>query len=333
MLRDLAHRAAAWPPAEWLVSMLERLDGGRPDTLAVITYHRVFDASAASTAPRTGVSTAALAEHVEALAHRYEAVSMEDVLAARAGLRRLPPRALLFTFDDAYKEFEAFAWPILHSRGVPAAVFAPTAYPDQPGRWFWWDRLAAIVATAPGPVLTTPLGDMAVVSSADRRQALRRIRDHCKRIGVEAAVALVEDLAPPLGLGPAVNEVLGWGALRALARAGVHVAPHSRTHAILTHLPDADLDAELGGSRDDVMREIGGPANVLAYPSGAWDQRVLAAAAEAGYEVAFTTDRGVNDLRRTDSWLRLRRVNVGDHTSAVLLRAQAGRWMAIRGTW
>jgi hypothetical protein len=43
--------------------------------------------------------------------------------------------------------------------------------------------------------------------------------------------------------------------------------------------------------------------------------------AAAGYEIGFTTRRGVNDLRHVD-WHQLDRVNVGPRTTTAVLRAQ-----------
>ena len=52
---------------------------------------------------------------------------------------------------------------------------------------------------------------------------------------------------------------------------------------------------------------------VFAYPSGATSPGVAEAVAAAGLRIAFTTARGVNDLRSA-SWLSLRRINVSVHT-------------------
>ncbi len=326
-VRDAVRSAASSPPAAWLVSALERLDGGRHDTLAVVTYHHIVDGSAAP--GDHGVHSTSLEAHLEALLRRYAPVSLEDVVDARHGARRLPRRPLLVTFDDAYRDFASVAWPIIRSRGVPAAVFVPTGYPDRPDRWLWWDRLTEAIGAARGDSLATPLGSLSIATPRDRQLAHRRLRDHGKRIGVEASVAMTSELAESVGLAAPTNGVLGWEELRGLAREGVSIAPHSRSHPLLPTLSDAELEVELTGSRADVVREIGGTAPAFAVPAGAWDQRVLAATADAGYEIAFTTDRGVNDLRR-DGWLRLRRVNVGDRTNATLLRAQLGRWMGVR---
>lgn len=141
-------------------------------------------------------------------------------------------------------------------------------------------------------------------------------------------MGMLDGVAARLGAGAARNETLGWDRLRALAAEGVTLAPHSRTHPMLPTLTDPVLEAELAGARDDLSNEIDNPAPCVAYPSGAHDRRVVEATAAAGYELAFTTRRGVNDLRH-GRWLTLRRINVGHRTTSTLLRAQIGSWMGI----
>jgi peptidoglycan/xylan/chitin deacetylase (PgdA/CDA1 family) len=80
----------------------------------------------------------------------------------------------------------------------------------------------------------------------------------------------------------------------------------------------------VAGSLADLERRVGPVPRAFAYPSGANDDRVVAALADAGYRVAFTTARGNVPLGAAagPDWLRLRRVNVGGRTTPALLRAQ-----------
>jgi peptidoglycan/xylan/chitin deacetylase (PgdA/CDA1 family) len=121
--------------------------------------------------------------------------------------------------------------------------------------------------------------------------------------------------------------VLGWEELRQLAADGVTLAPHSRVHPLLERVDPPELDEEIEGSRRDLLREIGSVPEVFAYPSGSHSDAVVARTAALGIRVAFTTVRGVNDLRRAD-WRRLRRINVSGRSSTALIRAQALGWLA-----
>jgi peptidoglycan/xylan/chitin deacetylase (PgdA/CDA1 family) len=64
-------------------------------------------------------------EHVRACANP---VSVDDYLAARRGERPLPPRSVLVTFDDGYRDTLEHAAPILSALGIPAVLFTPTSY-------------------------------------------------------------------------------------------------------------------------------------------------------------------------------------------------------------
>jgi peptidoglycan/xylan/chitin deacetylase (PgdA/CDA1 family) len=80
-------------------------------------------------------------------------------------------------------------------------------------------------------------------------------------------------------------EGLGWDGLEELAGAGWEVGSHTATHPHLTRLSDAELERELAGSRE-AMTEALGRCDVIAYPYGDVDRRVVEATRRAGYRAA-----------------------------------------------
>jgi peptidoglycan/xylan/chitin deacetylase (PgdA/CDA1 family) len=168
-----------------------------------------------------------------------------------------------------------------------------------------------------------PLG-----SPGERAAAYRALRAELKGMGHEAMLARVDELVATLvaaEVPPAARDaVLGWDALRRLAAEGVTLAPHTRTHPLLPRLDPGRLDDEIRGSRDDLAEAAGAREPVFAYPSGATSPAVARCVLESGFRLAFTTRRGVNDLRAAD-WLALRRINVAVGTPPSLVRAQAIR--------
>jgi len=62
------------------------------------------------------------------------------VLPIEALLDKRPRRGVVLTFDDAYEDFATTAWPLLRSRGYPAAVMVPTGHVS--GRDAWNTGLA-----------------------------------------------------------------------------------------------------------------------------------------------------------------------------------------------
>ena len=88
--------------------------------------------------------------------------------------------------------------------------------------------------------------------------------------------------------GPHEHELAGvsWEQLAGLAGTGWEIGSHTCSHPLLPRLDDEAIQRELAGSRDAVEARIGTPCRSLAYPYGAVDGRVVAAAGEAGYSAA-----------------------------------------------
>ena len=259
---------------------------------------------------------------------RFTFVSLQAVLDRLAGGGPLPARSILLTVDDGYRDFAEAIWPVLRPRTVPVVLFVPTAFPDRPTP-FWWDRLyAALIATDRSEPLQAGDGQaVPLTTRTDRVAAFRTLRGGLKSLDHPSAMAEVDRIVGWLGDPALPSSVLGWDELRRLAGEGVTLAPHSRSHPLLERIDPSELDDEIAGSRADLVREIGAAPAAFAYPSGSHSDVVAARVEALGIQAAFTTVRGVNDLRRADR-TRLRRINVGGRSSPALIRAQALGWLA-----
>lgn len=60
----------------------------------------------------------------------YEPISLKQLDAARRGLRPLPPKPILLTFDDALRSFDVHARPLLERYGYPAIISIVTRWAD-----------------------------------------------------------------------------------------------------------------------------------------------------------------------------------------------------------
>lgn len=310
-------------------ALLERGEAGRRDVLRVLTYHRVADPADRTLYPGlVSASPVAFELQMRWLSARYRFVSMQEVLECRRRREPLPPRALLLTFDDAYADFAQHAWPTLDKLGLPATVFVPTGFPDQPGRVFWWDRLFRIIErTRASAWEGSPLGRLELRDARQRAGAHRRLRGLLRSLPHDDAMALVDDAARELGEPETRGAVLGWDTLRSLARRGVTLCSHTQSHPALDRLPEDRIRREVAGSLVDLQREIGSVLPVFAYPEGRFGAEALRALAAEGIELAFTTRRGLDVLSRADPLL-LRRVPVTPRATRPVLRAQLLGWTA-----
>ncbi len=101
------------------------LDGEGDRTLRVLMYHKINDLPANPTT----VPTAVFDEQMALLGEfGYRPVHLDAVLAHYLERRPLPPKAVLITFDDGYRDNLQNAAPILRRYGYPAVLFVPIGY-------------------------------------------------------------------------------------------------------------------------------------------------------------------------------------------------------------
>lgn len=129
-------------------------------------------------------------------------------------------------------------------------------------------------------------------------------------LGLPATVfAVTESLGRTPSWWPGAARTMTRKELAEMADAGFEISSHCRTHASLLSLDDRDLKEELVGSRAELEDISRSPVDVIAYPYGHFDARVLDAVADAGYRAgySFLNGRLVAGLDR----LRLPRLCMG----------------------
>ncbi len=108
---------------------------------------------------------------------------------------------------------------------------------------------------------------------------------------------------------PGAARMMSRGEMAEVVAAGFELSSHSRTHASLPDLNDPDLKEEVVGSRSELEDIAGRPVEIIAYPYGHFDCRVLDFVADGGYRAgySFLNGRLVAGLDR----LRLPRLCMG----------------------
>lgn len=122
-------------------------NGGRParrpvsdgttDRLPILLYHRVAPEGLPATS-RYRVTPEAFEEQLRYLQEAgFRGVGLDEWSDAMAARRALPGRAVAFTFDDGYQDFQEWAWPALRRHGFAATVFLVA---ERIGRTNEWDE-------------------------------------------------------------------------------------------------------------------------------------------------------------------------------------------------
>lgn len=82
--------------------------------------------------------------------------------------------------------------------------------------------------------------------------------------------------------------------VRALCRSGFEIGCHTATHPMLTQIPLSKLAPEIAGAKAWLADLLGRPVRHFACPGGRYDQHVIDAVKDAGYETCANSLRHGN---------------------------------------
>src|SRR5437867_1528638 len=257
----------------------------RRNKVTIVVYH--------------GLEPARADVHFAALRRRYNVMSLSDFLAARSSqtTQRLPPKALIITFDDGHRSNYALTSVIQRHR-VPITIFLCSGIVGT-HRHYWWFH-------------TRETGESA---------ACKRMAD-AERLAFLSSRGYQEERDYP------DRQALSRREIDAL-RPWVDFQPHTITHPILPACSDEKAEREIRDCKAQLERDYGFNVRALAFPNGDYTQREVNLARNAGYGCALTLDYGFND-QNTDPF-RLRRVPLPDYASvSELLVKTSGLWGFLR---
>jgi len=101
------------------------------EPIPVLMYHSVAPEIPSWAFKYLSLAPAMFEDHLAALARAgFNAIDLTDLHAYMSGLRSLPPRSVVLTFDDGYLDNWVFAFPLLKKYGFKATIFVTTDFID-----------------------------------------------------------------------------------------------------------------------------------------------------------------------------------------------------------
>lgn len=260
----------------------------------------------------------------------YNVLSLSRLVAAlRAG--EDTPRAVVVTVDDGYEDFHTYALPVLRRYAIPATIFVTNDFIAQ-SIWLWPDMIEYALMNSRHPQVR--LGregremSLDIGSKAAARRSWSTIGDHLMQLTDAerraAIAALCVQLEIELPARPTEEyRAMNWEQVRECQQAGIDIGAHTRTHPILTSMPEREAEAEISTSKADLETQLGVPCHSFAYPNGTpidYNAAIKAMVQRAGFSnatVAFhdgTRRQDLYELRRfpaTTNFERFRRALCG----------------------
>lgn len=287
VVREILYRCGA-------MGLAHRIRNRR--ALTVLMFHRVLpaDATALEHAEREFTFTLdGFCRVLDFVQRHYHVVSVRTLEAASRGEAVMPPRPLLITFDDGWRDTVLHAMPELQRRGLPALLFVASEAvgPDTGDRW-WQDALVQAMSTPAGRArLCVAAGWPATqAAQAGIEQKLSAwigdLPSSRRRPVIEAAV-------PGAWSSVAGRQMMTPADVQAWLDAGFDLGGHGHAHVPLTLA--ADLDAELAHSLAHLRRCCASPYR-MSFPHGAVSDAAVQAARRAGFDMLFSSAAELVDV-------------------------------------
>jgi peptidoglycan/xylan/chitin deacetylase (PgdA/CDA1 family) len=310
----------------------------RPERqVTIIMYHFVRDLIHSQYPEIKGLSVEEFRGQLEYIQRYYNVVGVPDLLAAlEAPDVSLPPRALLLTFDDGYRDHFENVFPILLEHRVTGAFFPPGKAVSEL-EVLDVNKIHFILAAVPdkGEILR------ALFTLLDEARGEFPLRDRDEYFGTlahanrfdTAEVILIKRLLQrelPEVLRKRITDSLFMqyvtederafsrelymdiAELHTMREAGMHIGSHGYDHYWLNTLEEQSQEREIDFSLrflQTVVRECGDW--VMAYPYGGYNDSLLGILRNRGFKAGFTTGVGIADLHRDDP-MTLPRLDTND---------------------
>lgn len=293
----------------------------------VLMYHRVLpaeDRAASFSNDAIIVEPATFDRHLRWLRRHFRLVGVDELSRALRDGGRMDDYPCLITFDDGWEDNYRHAYPLLKKHAAPAVIFLPVDYIGT-GRLFWQERMGELLfrlyqrrgELSAETLNQFGLTEIATLPASAARAAIKRLVNRHKARPYSEIDAQLEELQQLTGdggaAGAAPDRYFDWEAARTLQQDGIDLGSHASSHRILPRLSVEEVRAEVSDSKARLEKELGRPVRSFAYPNGDYDDAVAAAVRDAGFDLAFTTERGT--VAPGDPPFRVRRVNIHEEVT------------------
>jgi len=231
------------------------------------------------------------------LSSHYNTISIKDYLKNIDSLDS-GKLYVAITFDDGYMDNYTNALPILKKYNAPVTIFVSTNALDKKLLWFQ-EIYCAINACNIDRVLNPCTNE--IVSLKNKWQAMRGICKSIIKVPVEDYKMYIQELYRNCEVSDSQRiceseQMMSWDELKVLKEEHlVDVGSHTINHYPLIGLSDTAIEYELKESYEKLKVVVGENDIHVAYPNGAFNNKVMSIAKEVGYSAAFTMDRGMNN--------------------------------------
>ncbi len=208
--------------------------------------------------------------------NNFTFISLTELLTALSDAKPLPPKSVVFTIDDGYADQIEVAAPIFLEFNCPVTIFLITGMLD--GKLWPWDaKVSHLINYTEKDFLAFSLAgehfQLSLSNQENRRNAVKTIKDTMKALSAENVDDMLNQIAEATGetlpaTPPDDFRPMTWDMARKYESKGIHFAPHTVSHRILSKLNADSAENEIVNSWKRIKEELTSPSPVFCYPTG-----------------------------------------------------------------
>ncbi len=230
----------------------------------------------------------------------YDIVSLDEI-CRRAVAPPERKRFVCLTFDGAYRDTIASAYPVLAKHGVAFAIYVPTAFPDGVGE-AWWLALEQVIAQERRLSLVMDQKEQRfdIAATSEKYQLYAFLENWMRGLAPADRSFAIRDLCTRYSVdlvGLSREAFMDWDDLGKLAAdPNVTIGSATVNYPVLANLKDADALRETTMGRAVAQAAFRRDIRHFAFPFGdraSFRSRHVAMAEEAGFASTVSAVPGV----------------------------------------
>lgn len=261
--------------------------------LSVLYYHHVF--ATKNLYHPDDLSVNEFEGQINFLNNHFNVLPMKDAIRLlKQG--KLPPKALVISFDDGYKDNYTNAVPILDKFSCSATFFISTEGVDK--GYLWNDIIEQCIKQTDQTIISAEIIGKAIniETNAEKISAYIKLINHLKFKANKERSTFIEQLKCQLDVFDFQTTMMNPSQIRSLHNNNFEIGAHTHSHTILSTESDEDCYKELEKNKNKLQNIINQPINYLAFPNGLFqrdfNEKHCTLAKKTGFKSAFSTNDG-----------------------------------------
>ncbi len=297
-------------------------------TIAILRYHSVVEPDRNYyVSPLITVSPEVFENHVRYFKNNFNIISLDDVRHCMDHQMPFPKRAVVFTFDDGYRD-NYTAYQILKKYDATGTFYIASACIDNK-ETLWLFEIIYLLSRTQNSRISIELQNhgrqFPLSTPHERTLSARKITEIIKSNGLDTRESIrtqVKNQTTDVwDFSQKASEVmLTWNQVKEMSDNGMTIGGHTTTHLNLPNADPVDAKREIVGCKTEISLRTGKDVSHFSYPNGGkydyYNDAIVEMVKAAGYTTATTSNNGTATLS-SDPYT-LKRIRVSPYLSEVL---------------